>query len=397
MEQKTICHISYHDAFDDRIYWKQLLSLKEYGFKTVHIIVGDADADFYSDQGIRIISIKRKKFSKSVSINRLLQLVFKKRGVVAKILKTAAAINANVYHYHDLQLNALSKKLKQLPQKPKVIYDAHEAYYMLWKEREYANFFTRSISQSLAWFISKWELKQAAYCDYIITTDEHTEQYFKKHLPSIPSSIVFNYSFFIPLKQEQIDEKKYHFIYTGLISKTRGVDEIIKAISSFKVFMPSVKALIIGPFETEQLKNEIAHYIINSRLQHNIELKSPVPFTEMPLYYNQSSIGLGLFRSTPKYNSFMPIKLFEYMAFGLPVIFSDQGPSAKIIKEANCGLLVNTNNIESVVEAMRALIANKELYFLLSENGKKAVATKYNWEKEKHKLLAIYNQLLKHL
>jgi glycosyltransferase involved in cell wall biosynthesis len=93
----------------------------------------------------------------------------------------------------------------------------------------------------------------------------------------------------------------------------------------------------------------------------------------------------------------MPIKLFEYMAFGLPVIFSDQGPSARIIKEANCGLLVNTNNIESVVEAMRALIANKELYFLLSENGKKAVATKYNWEKEKHKLLAIYNQLLKHL
>jgi glycosyltransferase involved in cell wall biosynthesis len=161
--------------------------------------------------------------------------------------------------------------------------------------------------------------------------------------------------------------------------------------------MPFVKALIIGPFETEQLKNEMAHYIINSRLQQNIELKSPVPFTEMPLYYNQSSIGLGLFRSTPKYNSFMPIKLFEYMAFGLPVIFSDQGPSAKIIKEANCGLLVNTNNIESVVEAMRALIANKELYFLLSENGKKAVATKYNWEKEKHKLLAIYNQLLKHL
>jgi glycosyltransferase involved in cell wall biosynthesis len=83
------------------------------------------------------------------------------------------------------------------------------------------------------------------------------------------------------------------------------------------------------------------------------------------------------------------------MAFGLPVIFSNHGPSAEIIKKENCGICVDPMNISEIVQAMKSLLGNKPLYEMYSQNALTAVQEKYTWEKEKHKLTAIYQNLLK--
>lgn len=151
--------------------------------------------------------------------------------------------------------------------------------------------------------------------------------------------------------------------------------------------------MVIGPFENESLKNELQQSIFNRDLHQNVTFQNSVPFNEIHTYYKKCMIGLGLFHNTPKYRNFIPIKLFEYMAFGLPVIFSDLGPSAQIIKSTNCGILVDITNTEKIVEAMKTLIFNKKVFNELSENGKNAIAANYNWEKEQYKLLDIYKNL----
>ena len=133
---KLVCHISFnHSPFDDRIYWKELLSLKEAGYETVHIAVGDDDLDFVSEEGIRIIVIKKvilfKRFTKYPLLSKALQALFIRKGTINAIFKVAKSLAASIYHYHDLQINAIAKALKNLPNKPKLIYDAHEAYQLL--------------------------------------------------------------------------------------------------------------------------------------------------------------------------------------------------------------------------------------------------------------------------
>ena len=134
-ENKVVCHISFnHSAFDDRIYWKELLFLKDAGYHCTHIAVGSIDADFISAHGIRLITVSRRRFSKFVFLNKVLQLIFRKKGTINKIFQIASNLNAAIYHYHDLQINIIAKDLKKLPQKPKIIYDAHEAYHLLMLE-----------------------------------------------------------------------------------------------------------------------------------------------------------------------------------------------------------------------------------------------------------------------
>ncbi len=128
-------------------------------------------------------------------------------------------------------------------------------------------------------------------------------------------------------------------------------------------------------------------------LEINVVVKPAVPFSEINHYYTISRIGLCLLYKTPKYSTAIPIKLFEYMAFGMPVIFSNHGPSSHIIREENCGLLVDYHDINMANSAMEKLLLNEELAKELGENGKQAVIKKYNWNKEKDKLLTVYNFL----
>ena len=146
--------------------------------------------------------------------------------------------------------------------------------------------------------------------------------------------------------------------------------------------------------KNEDLKKEITAKISDLGLNSNIELKNEVPFRDMGDYYSRSMVGLGLFHDTPKFNNFIPIKLFEYMAFGLPVIFSDIGIPAAIIKEENCGLTVDIDDINGTADAMIKMILDKSYYGQLSENGKKAVEKKYNWNTEQQKLLKVYKDLI---
>ena len=391
---KTVCHLSFgHSPFDDRIYWKELLSLQNAGYRAIHIAVGNETADFITKEGVRIILIKRKRFSRVLILNKILQLIFRNRGTIGQMLKKAIALKADVYHYHDYQINVIVRNLKSLSHKPKIIYDDHEAIHLLLLENVPTGLVPKKLYQFLIDKVSKWEIKKASCSDYIIVTDFYSLSYFEKKLPSIRKKIVFNYSYFIPSQIASQPNKRYHFIYSGSISKTRGILEIIKSISLVKPTFPDIKLLIVGSFENESLKKEVQQTIANLHMENNIDLRSFVPFKEIAVYYEQSLIGLGLFHHTPKYSHFIPIKLFEYMAFGLPVIFSDFGPSADIIKETQCGVLVDTKNLNEIADVMRKLLMDKNYVKELGENGKRAIETKYNWEREKYKLLEIYENL----
>ena len=61
---------SLHGPFDDRIYWKEALSLRKCGFEIIHLCVGRQHRDFISDEGIRIIEIKKGRFSRNQSGDR---------------------------------------------------------------------------------------------------------------------------------------------------------------------------------------------------------------------------------------------------------------------------------------------------------------------------------------
>jgi len=95
----------------------------------------------------------------------------------------------------------------------------------------------------------------------------------------------------------------------------------------------------------------------------------------------------------PNYVDAWPTKMFEYMARGLPVVCSNFPLWSDIVGGADCGIAVDPRDATAIADAIRRLNEDPELSRRLGENGRRAVAERYNWEAELVKLEALYRQV----
>lgn len=109
--------------------------------------------------------------------------------------------------------------------------------------------------------------------------------------------------------------------------------------------------------------------------------------------YGMARAGIVIYQPAANHLESQPIKMFEFMAAGLPVVASDFPLWREIIEGNTCGISVDPTNPEAVRKACQELIENPERAQKLGRNGKKAVDEKYNWANEEKKLLEMYDGL----
>jgi glycosyltransferase involved in cell wall biosynthesis len=392
MPNKTVCMLScHHDLYDDRIYWKESLSLKKAGYEVVHIGVGSENLDVVSEHGIQLQTVKKHSFFKNPFIDKAFRKTTLQTSVYGLLLQKAKETNANVFHLHDLQLIRLVKKLKSLPQQPKVVYDAHEPYPIT-----IAQNYSKYIVGNLFWklysrHIHRWEISKSKKCDLIISTEENVRDKFANAHPEVPVEVIYNYVDTKPLPEAE--KYRYDFIYCGGIRKRRGVFEMLNGIRSLKKEKQNVKLLLIGSIHDPGLRAQIINFINENNLAENIILKDSVPYAHIKKYYQLSRIGFAIFDKSKVNKTIMPIKIFEYIVFGLPVITSNFGHMYRITKEHSTGICVDPEDKEQIYSAMRQLLLNNETYAKYRNNCKVA-AKLFDWEAMEKKLLNLYSDLL---
>jgi glycosyltransferase involved in cell wall biosynthesis len=103
--------------------------------------------------------------------------------------------------------------------------------------------------------------------------------------------------------------------------------------------------------------------------------------------------GLVVLHPTPNYLDSYPVKLFEYMSAGLPVIASDFPLWRRIIEDSCCGLLVDPRDPSAIARAMTWLLEHPDEAENMGQSGLRAVLSKYNWADQSRRLLAMYARL----
>jgi len=86
-------------------------------------------------------------------------------------------------------------------------------------------------------------------------------------------------------------------------------------------------------------------------------------------------------------------KVLEAMMCSTPILVNEGTSTANIVREENCGLVVDANNIEEIRRAIIKLRDNPELCEELGINARKAHEERYSWEIMELRLLALYQEL----
>jgi len=110
--------------------------------------------------------------------------------------------------------------------------------------------------------------------------------------------------------------------------------------------MPEVSFIIIGPVRTDISKVENLP---------NVHFFGPKPYRELPNYLHHSDVGAIFFKRIPLIESVSPIKLYEYMAAGLPVVSIEWNE----LKSLNSPALLASGKDEFISALNKALTETK--------------------------------------
>lgn len=225
----------------------------------------------------------------------------------------------------------------------------------------------------------------------LVTISEYLKNIFSRH--GIPKSKILVLETAVDLKDFQnidkrsarlalnLPQNKYIVTYSGSLGQGRGIEYILNSA----VDLPDVDFLIIGghPREVKYWERK-AKRMNNSK---NVSFIGHVSNNCVPLYLIASDVLLMPYTTkTPTYKWMSPLKLFEYMAAGKPIIATNLPSIAKFLEDGINGVLIEQGMLRELSRYIAKVFSDKELAERLGENALKT-AFQHTWTERAKKIL----------
>lgn len=364
-----VCHVtSVHPTEDIRIFKKECLSLKRAGYDVTLVQQGGD----YEKDGVRILGFG------AIEDSRIKRMRYTSKNAYQRALE----VDADIYHFHDPELLPYAVKLKKKGKN--VIFDSHEDVPADILEKYWIPApLRRLISLAYGWYEAQCFRK----LDGVIGVTPTLCDRLKKS--SRRSVMVTNY----PILDETMTEPSFasrKIVFPGLISKIWCIDKLLGAMESIDDV-------------TLELRSRDIEEPYGSRLRSlpgwkKVHFPGSVSHGEVLQLLSECMCGVALLQECPNSGGRMGTlgntKIFEYMMAGIPVVCTDFVLWKQIIDKWDCGICVNPQDEKNIADALRYLLDNPGEARRMGENGRRAVATEYNWNREEEKLLAFYDEII---
>ncbi len=377
----TICFLSSkHTPRDKRVFDKEAVSLANAGFRVLHLAPDDKIGNH--ERGVEIVTYSPP----SGLWGRIVQLPL--------LYKKAAQINAECYHCNEVDSWLVGVLLK-ITHSKLIVFDVHEHYPSTFAESRFPRWLHPVIAESIRLVFRLL----TPLTDRIVLAKKSVSIDFmgskkKQVLVQNFTSLAYR-DMELPQKLSQDGHNPNLPItafHLGLIGRKRGWSQLLDALTL--VNSKNIHVKIVGTFN-DGSQREFENRVLELGLQERIELREWMPFEQAFQELIVADIGLVLFQPGIQNHVFaLPHKIFDYMLAGLPVIAPEFAEElSPIVREAQCGLLIDPSKPEQIANALDNLATNPLMGKRLGLNGRQAVIEKYNWESEAVKLIDMYLEL----
>ena len=173
--------------------------------------------------------------------------------------------------------------------------------------------------------------------------------------------------------------------FVGTLKPWHGLSVLLDAFADLHQSRPNSRLLIVGDgTERDWLIEELA----SRRLENAAHLTGAVAPSEVPGLLASMDVGVAPYPLESSFY-FSPLKVFEYMAAGLPVVASRVGQLAELIQGGENGLLCPPGDAKALTAALHRLQRDTALRTRLGRSARGTVLTHYTWDGVARKILAL--------
>jgi glycosyltransferase involved in cell wall biosynthesis len=170
-------------------------------------------------------------------------------------------------------------------------------------------------------------------------------------------------------------------LYVGSLYPGRGIEHIIAAAQQ----CPHIDFIVIGGTREEQNR-----YRSLARTE-NLFMVPAVPHCEVPaLLLSADLLLMPYTRAVPTHKYMSPLKMFEYMATGRPIVAPRLGPITEVLSD-DCAYLYESESSDDFIRAIREATSAPEENALRARRALELVTREYTWEKRAERVLAYYD------
>lgn len=374
-----ICFLSStHPPLDKRVFSKEAVTLAKQGFDVVHLAPDDLASE-WMQSGVRITTYTKP----NSFMERVLQ--------IPRLYRLAVKINADCYHCNEVDSWFVGILLKLIMRR-KVIFDVHELYPIRLAESRFPRWLHPFVVcvVRLVFRVLSLSTDEFVFANEFVAHDfpaSKGREVLVRNFASLASRFVKTQAGTDPdLKASEVVVTAIH---NGLINRLRGWPQLLEALARSRWKYLNLR--IVGTFN-DGSQADFERCVAELGLEGRVKVEGWMPFEQVYKRLLSSDIGLILFQPGVQNHVYgLPHKLFDYMLAGLPVIAPDFAVAmAPIIKQADCGILVNPSKSDEIAEALDYLVVHIDERRRLGENGRRAILERYNWETEADKLVNMY-------
>ncbi len=294
-------------------------------------------------------------------------------------------------HIHDLKV--ARAVFDALPVGVRSVLDLHENRPEIMKEYPHLK---RGLGR---WLISPkvWKRFETRYINaadgVVIVTEEAAVAYRdqqairQEHFAVVPNytPLAFNPNG----HPKSMPQQAVKLLYIGDTGERRGIMTALEAMAS-DLRLAEVELDVLG---TSSFQPQLESYVQDMGLVSRVRLHGWVSPDVFPAFLEKAHIGICPILRNPHHDTTYANKVFQYLAYGLPILLSDCPAQVAVVEQWSCGGVHEAGSADSFADALCAMTQDARTYEALSTAGLQAFQTQLNWESATTELLGFYGSL----
>ncbi len=193
-----------------------------------------------------------------------------------------------------------------------------------------------------------------------------------RNFPNKPSMVVYWGTNLANSSHLEIEEKTvkkndgdFWVLYAGTLGENYDIKSILKAAHYLKKDYPYIKFIILGNGSLrEKLIKEIESFDLI-----NVLFEGSIKQTQLKFYFEKADVALSTYVADSTVS--MPIKAFDYLDFGIPIINSLEGDLGCLIRDSYVGIQYEAENWLCLAKSILKALNGREERQQMSENARK--------------------------